>query len=207
MGASARRLTGRSGWWCSRRTASSRPICSASSRNLSGWPFIAGIAVEGTGLPCLVAGAPLLDNLHVPRLHAPDVHRQLGHRTGDHQRGRDHAARPRDPDDPAPRGPAARRLTGVVEPVVEPVGEPGLLGSTSRIRSSPGRGSPRPSRLLVLTHSRPSGAAATVRIRPYLPTRGRPGCTARSPSTSTRHSRSPAAPPSTGGRRARPGRR
>ena len=39
-------------------------------------------------------------------------------------------------------------------------------GSTSRIRSSRRAGSPRPSRLDVVTHSRPSGAVTTVRIRP-----------------------------------------
>src|SRR5262245_27902583 len=34
------------------------------------------------------------------------------------------------------------------------------------MRSSPSRGEPRPSRLDVVTHSVPSGAAATVRMRP-----------------------------------------
>ena len=38
--------------------------------------------------------------------------------------------------------------------------------SMSRMRSSLAAGAPRPSRLLVVTHSRPSGATATVRIRP-----------------------------------------
>ena len=37
---------------------------------------------------------------------------------------------------------------------------------TAMMRSSPDRGEPRPSRLEVATHSVPSGAAATVRIRP-----------------------------------------
>ena len=37
---------------------------------------------------------------------------------------------------------------------------------TRRIRSSPGRGSARPSRLDVVTHSDPSGAGATDRSRP-----------------------------------------
>ena len=37
---------------------------------------------------------------------------------------------------------------------------------TAMMRSSPSRGEPRPSRLDVVTHSVPSGAAATVRIRP-----------------------------------------
>ena len=40
---------------------------------------------------------------------------------------------------------------------------------TRRIRSSPARGSVRPSRLEVVTHSDPSGARATERIRPYSP--------------------------------------
>jgi len=37
---------------------------------------------------------------------------------------------------------------------------------TATIRSSPSRGDPRPSRLDVATHSVPSGAATTVRMRP-----------------------------------------
>ena len=37
---------------------------------------------------------------------------------------------------------------------------------TAMMRSSPDRGEPRPSRLEVATHSVPSGAAATVLIRP-----------------------------------------
>ena len=37
---------------------------------------------------------------------------------------------------------------------------------TAMIRSSPSRGEPRPSRLDVATHSVPSGAATTVRMRP-----------------------------------------
>src|SRR4051794_37557998 len=48
---------------------------------------------------------------------------------------------------------------------------------TSRMRSSPAAGSPRPSRLLVVSQRFPSGAATTVRTRPYLPTNqsfGRP---------------------------------
>jgi len=37
---------------------------------------------------------------------------------------------------------------------------------TATMRSSPSRGAPRPSRLEVATHKLPSGAAATVRMRP-----------------------------------------
>ena len=43
-------------------------------------------------------------------------------------------------------------------------------GRNCRTRSSPSRGLPRPSRLLVVNHSAPSGAATTVRSRPYCPT-------------------------------------
>ena len=39
-------------------------------------------------------------------------------------------------------------------------------GRTAMIRSSPDRGDPRPSRFEVATHSVPSGAATTVRMRP-----------------------------------------
>ena len=46
----------------------------------------------------------------------------------------------------------------------------GPYGRNCRIRSSPSRGLPRPSRLLVVNHSVPSGAAITVRRRPYCPT-------------------------------------
>ena len=42
----------------------------------------------------------------------------------------------------------------------------GQLTRTATMRSSPERGAPRPSRLEVATHSVPSGAAATVRMRP-----------------------------------------
>lgn len=38
--------------------------------------------------------------------------------------------------------------------------------ATSRIRSSPGAGAPRPSRFEVVTHRLPFGATTTVRSRP-----------------------------------------
>src|SRR5699024_6829032 len=57
--------------------------------------------------------------------------------------------------------------------------------STRRIRSSSDLGSARPSVLLVVTHSTPSGAAATARIRPYFSAKYDFGLPAFSPSSGT----------------------
>jgi hypothetical protein len=71
-------------------------------------------------------------------------------------------------------GPAARRRSGFRDSVGAH-GDSGTHGRSAqgrnwRIRSSPSRGRPRPSRLLVVNQSVPSGAATTVRKRPYCPT-------------------------------------
>ena len=88
------------------------------------------------------------------------------------------------PADGAGGAGGAARLSRAVSPGVGRVLEDGLWrvlghtslpaggaavqepGSTSRMRSSAAAGSPRPSRLDVVTHSMPSGATTTVRIRP-----------------------------------------
>ena len=123
---------------------------------------------------------------------------QLGHRPGDHQRGRDRGARPGGPDHAAPGAPArdASPVTGVV------------TGRRAGSGRRPATGAPRPSRLLVVTQSRPSGATATVRIRPYSPdeevggVRGPRAADVDAPQPLAR-----AARPARGGRRGRPARR
>jgi inner membrane transporter RhtA len=56
-------------------------------------------------------------------------------------------------------------------------------------RSSSSEGSPRPSRLLVVSQSAPSGPSATVRMRPKSPSSSASGSPSASPSTGMRHSR------------------
>ena len=63
------------------------------------------------------------------------------------------------------------------------------------MRSSPLRGDPRPSRLDVVTHRVPSGAAATVRMRPSSPASNRVGLPADAPSSGTFHTQSPRSAP------------
>lgn len=94
--------------------------------NLSGWPFIAGIAVEGhEGSLSYVAGAPLLDNLHTFLVYTLltstgswDTARAITNAVAIMLLG---------PAILTTLRRAARRATvtgRVVEPVVEPVGEP-----------------------------------------------------------------------------------
>ena len=138
--------------------------------NLSGWPFVLGIEVPGhDGLAVLRRRAtPLRENLHrFARLHAADLDRQLGHRPRDHHLGGDRRARPGRADDAATgRAPGHRhrRRAGRVR-------RPGRRrgpryptdvrsSAVARVTQDPvvaAAGSPRPSRLLVVTHSRPSG--------------------------------------------------
>jgi energy-coupling factor transport system substrate-specific component len=107
--------------------------------NLSGWPFLLGIQVEGhEGSLAYVAGAPVLENLHRFLVYT------LLTSTG----GWD-------------------TIRAITTALAASDGDRGRHGSMSRIRSSSSAGEPRPSVLLVVTHSRPSGATATVRIRPY----------------------------------------
>ena len=72
--------------------------------NLSGWPFLLGIAVPGhEGALSYVAGAPLLENLHrflVYTLLTSTGSWDTGRR--DHERGGARGARPGDPDHAAP---------------------------------------------------------------------------------------------------------
>src|SRR5699024_9620219 len=56
---------------------------------------------------------------------------------------------------------------------------------TRRILSSFGPGVERPSVLLVAIHSAPSGATATSRMRPYLPTNAADGLPVRAPFSGT----------------------
>ena len=63
--------------------------------NLSGWPFLLGIAVPGHEQTALSFDpqAPLSENLsRFLRLHADHLDRQLRHRPRDHQRGRHRAS-------------------------------------------------------------------------------------------------------------------
>ena len=122
--------------------------------NLSSWPFILGIEVPGhEGSLSFVAGAPVDENLHRFVVYT------LLTSTGSWDTG--------------------RAITNTIALVV--LG-PAVLttlrraarratvssGRTTRIRSSCAAGSPRPSRLDVVTHRLPSGATTTVRIRPYF---------------------------------------
>jgi inner membrane transporter RhtA len=69
------------------------------------------------------------------------------------------------------------------------VGPPQRNGTRMR-RSSSSEGSPRPSRLLVVSQSAsPDGSTATVRMRPKSPSNSASGSPSRSPSTGMRHSR------------------
>ena len=148
--------------------------------NLSGWPFIAGIASQGhEGSLSYVAGATDgSTTCTVPRLHAADLDGQLGHHARDHHRRRHRRARPGDPGDAAPGGAARDR-------------DRGRQGSMSRIRSSSAAGSPRPSgcwsspRAGRRASPRPCAAGRTRRRR------SRSGCWRACRVTSTRHSRSP----------------
>src|SRR3954471_16062005 len=63
------------------------------------------------------------------------------------------------------------------------------------MRSSPLRGEPRPSRLDVVTHSVPSGAAATGLIRPSSPASSRVGVPTDAPWSGTFHTHSPCSAP------------
>ena len=63
------------------------------------------------------------------------------------------------------------------------------------MRSSWGPGVARWSVLLVVSHSEPSGAAAAVRNRPYVPTRNERFDVTDVPLSRTRHNRCPVTPP------------
>ena len=127
--------------------------------NMSSWPFALGIEVPGhTGGLSFVPGRPVLENLHRFGIYTLLTSTgQLGHRARDHQLGGPGGAGSRRADHPAPRRtPCRDRALGLTRG----------SGRTSRIRSSSSAGSPRPSRLEVVTHRLPSGAATTVRSRP-----------------------------------------
>jgi inner membrane transporter RhtA len=62
-------------------------------------------------------------------------------------------------------------------------------------RSSSSEGSPRPSRLDVVSQSAPSGPTATVRMRPNSPSKSSSGSPSRSPATGIRQSRVPRSAP------------
>ena len=113
--------------------------------NLSGWPFVLGIAVPGhDGLAVLRARRPAAGEPAPLRgLHAAHLDRQLGHRPRDHQRGRARGARPGGADHPAPgrapgHGGRHRGARAARRDVVDGPGRPG--------QPSPGRpaGSGRP---------------------------------------------------------------
>ena len=91
----------------------------------------------------------------------------------------------------------ARALAGTARFLAERSSQTaGRYSVTRRIRSSPGLGSVRPSRLEVVTHSDPSGARATERIRPYSPAKCCAVFPASAPSSTTDHTHSPCSAPS-----------
>ena len=138
--------------------------------NLSGWPFLLGIVVPGheqTALSFDPAGAADREPVPLRGVHVDHLDRQLRHRPRDHQRRRDRGRRPRRAHHPAPGRQARHRGRNVGKALT---GQP-PVGLTTRIWSSSSEGSPRPSRLLVVTQRLPSGAVTTVRIRPYSPTK------------------------------------
>ena len=94
-----------------------------------------------------------------PRLGRPRV-RDRG--LADHRGRRRRQRRPRLRRRRRPDRPAVPGAGGLRRPSVRRV----LIAADATIRSSPDRGEPRPSRLDVATHSVPSGAATTVRMRP-----------------------------------------
>ena len=93
------------------------------------------------------------------RLIRPDVHRVDGQDLVDAGSLAEDGVRPLEPH---------RRERLPDQEVGERARQPdgGSGHGSRRMRSSPGSGLPRPSRFEVVTHSEPSGARATVRMRP-----------------------------------------
>ena len=155
--------------------------------NMSSWPFTLGIEVPGhTGGLSFVPGAPMLENLHRFGVYT------LLTSTGSWDTGRaitNTVAL-------VVLGPAV--LTTLRRAVRRATVHQGLILRGGRAGSGrrSAAGSPRPSRLEVVTHRLPSGAATTVRIRPYVPTKKPFSALAFVPFTSTRQSRSPFRAPS-----------
>jgi inner membrane transporter RhtA len=92
---------------------------------------------------------------------------------------------------PSPREVAGIALIVAGVALHRPAGaEPDQRNGTRISRSSSGEGSPRPSRLLVVSQSAsPDGSTATERMRPNSPSSSETGSPSLSPSTGMRHSR------------------
>ena len=108
--------------------------------NLSGWPFILGVAVPGhEGSLDFVAGAPLVENLQrFGGLHAADLDGQLRHRPGHHHRRGHRSTRPGGAHDVASRHPPGL-AAGRVRPLSRSVSALTVAGAVGALSCCPVR--------------------------------------------------------------------